>query len=182
MRVQLTSYLTFISLLVLIGCGPGTKDKNALIWHAPAPRETIMADTLRIPVYDFDRLEPLLHQKDSTTYVINFWATWCAPCVREIPIFERIASEYDSEKVRVILVNLDMPSMWKTQLVPFVRDRRLSSSVVVLDDLKQNSWIPKVDESWSGAIPATLIYRQGKRRFYEASFTYEKLQNILYNF
>jgi len=72
--------------------------------------------------------------------------------------------------------------MWDSHLVPFVEERNLRSQVVVLDDPKQNDWIPKVNEGWSGAIPATLIYNKDKREFYEEAFTYDKLKQVLSNF
>ena len=144
--------------------------------------EIIEATELSIPVYDFEGLEPLLHLDDGATYIVNFWATWCAPCVKEMPYFEQISSEYGTDEVQVILVSLDMPKMWESHLVPFIEERNLKSQVVVLDDPKQNTWIPLVDESWSGAIPATLIYNKDKRRFYEEPFTYEKLKQVLSNF
>jgi hypothetical protein len=75
-----------------------------------------------------------------------------------------------------------MPKMWESHLVPFIEERNLKSQVVVLDDPKQNIWIPLVDEGWSGAIPATLIYNKDKRRFYEEPFTYEELKQALSNF
>ena len=150
--------------------------------NMPEPREMVEGEELRIPVYDFDGLMPLLTRDDDTIYLVNFWATWCAPCVKEMPYFEQVASEYEPEKVQVILVNLDMPAMWESKLLPFVKERNLKSQVVILDDPRQNNWIPRVDENWSGAIPATLIYRGDQRVFYEKPFTYDALREALSDF
>ena len=54
--------------------------------------------------------------------------------------------------------------------------------MVILDDPKQNEWIPKVDEEWGGGIPATLIYNKEKRQFFEKGFTYEELNEALSKF
>ncbi|MGB5820407.1 MAG: redoxin domain-containing protein [Saonia sp.] len=135
-----------------------------------------------VPIYDFDGLEPLLHRKDDKTYIINFWATWCAPCIKELPYFEKINSEQKDNNVEVILVSLDMPKMWESQLIPFIAKKDLKSKVVILDDPKQNSWIPKVDKDWSGAIPATIIYNRDKRSFFEQSFSYDELKSSLGEF
>jgi len=171
-----------LSLLVIGSCRETGKEEKSLVLNTLEPRETVKAAELRIPVYDFEGLEPLLHLDDGVTYIVNFWATWCAPCVKEMPYFEQISSEYGTDEVQVILVSLDMPKMWESHLVPFIEERNLKSQVVVLDDPKQNTWIPLVDENWSGAIPATLIYNKDKRRFYEEPFTYEELKQALYNF
>ncbi|HOP02965.1 MAG TPA: redoxin family protein [Tenuifilaceae bacterium] len=132
-----------------------------------------------IPIMDFAQLEPLLNQKNDTTYVVNFWATWCAPCVKEIPYFEKLNEEYKSSKVKVILVNLDFPNQYESRLIPFVKERNIKSQVIMLDDPNANYWINEVNPSWSGSIPATLVYNKSKRDFYEQEFTYDELVNAL---
>lgn len=173
---------TLIVLVMLCSCRSSEKEQGKLAQVVPEPRETIASGTLSIPVYDFEGLQPLLNKKDETIYVINFWATWCAPCLKELPYLEQVQSDYRDRGVQVILVSLDMPRMWETHLLPFVMERNLKSMVVVLDDPKQNTWIPLVHESWTGAIPATLIYDKEKREFYEGPVTYESLNKALSNF
>ncbi|WP_339700476.1 redoxin domain-containing protein [uncultured Marixanthomonas sp.] len=133
--------------------------------------------SVRIPSYDFETFQKKILQKNNdTTYVVNFWATWCKPCVKELPYFERINKEYADKKVKVILASLDFPNKVQSQVVPFIKKNKLHSEIVLLDDADANSWIPKVSEEWSGAIPATVIYKDDSRKFYEKSFTYEELK------
>lgn len=134
------------------------------------------------PVLDYKSLEALMRPEGSKVYIVNFWATWCAPCIKELPFFEQITREYAPDKVEVTLVSLDVPQMWDTRLVPFVEEQRIKSRVVILDDPKQNTWIPKVDRNWSGAIPATLIYTTDQRVFYEEPLTYELLKDQIEKF
>ena len=129
----------------------------------------------KYPIYDFKGLQPFLEQNNDTTYIVNFWATWCEPCVAELPYFEDLGKNYSEEKVSVILVDLDMKRAWVNRLLPFLEKRQLSSKVVILDDPKQNTWIPLVDEEWGGGIPATLIYKGDERQFYEQGFSKEEL-------
>ncbi len=128
-----------------------------------------------VEVLNFKELEPLLHYNDDTVYVINFWATWCIPCVKELPFFQEVHDTYSSKNVKVVLVSLDFPEKLESKLIPFIKNRNLTPQVVLLDDPNENTWIPKIDESWSGAIPATLIYSKNERTFYEQSFTKELL-------
>ncbi|MGX7668438.1 TlpA family protein disulfide reductase [Flavobacterium pedocola] len=134
---------------------------------------------LKIKSYDFNGFEPFLHQNDDVTYVVNFWATWCLPCVKELPYFEQLNEKYKNQKVKVILVSMDLPKKVETSLLPFMKKRKLQSEVVHLDDPDANAWIEKVDKNWSGAIPATVIYNSKERKFYERSFTYEALEKEL---
>jgi len=127
-------------------------------------------------VLSFNDFEPHLHFLNDTTYLVNFWATWCTPCVDELPAFERIRKEYERKNVKVLLVSLDFPRQLDSRLVPFLEKHGIGSEVVLLDDPDANKWIDKVDPEWSGAIPATLIYNKSSREFHEGSFTYDELK------
>ena len=132
-----------------------------------------------IPVMDFDTFAPRLEQDDGRIYVVNFWATWCAPCVRELPAFEELYENFKDKGVHVLLVSLDDPRQMDNRVIPFVERMQLKSEVLLLDDPNSNRWIPLVSEAWSGAIPATVIYGPGFRDFYEREFKYEELETII---
>ncbi len=134
-----------------------------------------------VPVYTtFESLEPIFQKENDTTYIINFWATWCKPCVKELPYFEQLRKKYKKDKVEVVLVSLDFARDLEKKLLPFLEDRKLQSKVVVLLDGNYNNWIDKVDPSWSGAIPATLVYQAESRTFMESSIEdFEELDEML---
>lgn len=134
----------------------------------------------KIVSYHFNKLEPLLHQQDDRVHVVNFWATWCVPCVEELPYFKKLEEKKD---VDLLLVSMDIPIMKESHLVPFVAKNDIQSKVILLDDPNGNVWIPKVDENWDGAIPATLIYTNEKRKFYKHGFiSYDQLLTEIENF
>ncbi len=128
-----------------------------------------------IPEVDFEGFEPLLHQADDTTYVLNFWATWCKPCVDELPHFVKAASEFKDQKVKFVFVSLDLPGQDQDKLISFVKNHQMEGMVLLLNDPDSNSWIPKVDAQWSGVIPATLIYRGADKSFFKGFLSYEHL-------
>lgn len=131
-----------------------------------------------VEVYNYNELAPLLNETNSEkTYIINFWATWCAPCVKELPYFEKINEAYHNQNVEVILVSLDFPHLYDSKLKPFIKEKNLKSKVIALDDADMNTWIPQIDKNWSGSIPATIIYNKNDSKFFEQSFTYEGLEN-----
>lgn len=168
-----------VLVLILVSCKSEPKSKS-------------VADTTEIKgsdqqsenleIYDYEGLQRYLTTTSNKTYVVNFWATWCAPCVKELPYFEKLNSSYADKKVEVILVSLDFPKKYDTHLKPFIKDKKLKSKVVALNDMDSNMWIPKISENWSGAIPATLIYNKEKRQFYEQSFTYDELETEVKQF
>jgi len=133
-----------------------------------------------IPTYNYKEFKPWLHKNDDKIYVINFWATWCLPCVKELPIFEKVNSGYKG--VEVILVSVDFPQHKETKLIPFVEKQNIKSKVLHLNDSNEQFWIADVSEKWTGSIPATVIYSKDKRKFYEQSFTQEELETEIQTF
>jgi thiol-disulfide isomerase/thioredoxin len=111
-------------------------------------------------------LEKMLNSKENKLLVINLWATWCAPCVKELPAFEKVAGEYEQSKVRFIMISLDFPSQIESQLKPFLRKNKITLDISVMMDTDYNSWIDKVDPQWQGNIPSTLIVNNGKKSRY----------------
>ena len=160
----------------------GKVEDTAIALKPPKPLQIYSNDTVSVPSYDFAGLEYYLKQKNDTTYVVNFWATWCVPCIEELPQFEKINANYKKNKIKVILVSLDMVKMIKPKLLPFINQKQIKSQVLVLRDPDADAWIPKVDSTWTGAIPATVIYNSEMRTFYERSFTYDELEKEISNF
>jgi thiol-disulfide isomerase/thioredoxin len=142
---------------------------------------TLTGPVLAQDVVRFDTVEKLLHASNDTTYVINFWATWCSPCVEELPHFESLRSRYVNEKLRIVLVSLDFKSQLNSKVKPFIEKKGLRSTVWLLDETDANSYIDKVSPEWSGAIPATLIvnHRRNVRSFYEKQMTLEELVSMV---
>ncbi len=135
----------------------------------------------KVELVDLKTFMPMLQPQNDTLYIVNFWATWCSPCVKELPHFEKIGKEYAGQKVKVILVSLDFADELQQRVQPFVEKRKLQSDVMLLDPGRGGEWIDQVDTRWSGAIPATLFINGSTqlRAFHEKSFTYEELSALV---
>ncbi|MFZ1748855.1 MAG: TlpA disulfide reductase family protein [Saprospiraceae bacterium] len=121
-------------------------------------------------VNSFEELEKMYKKDSDTTYIINFWATWCQPCVKELPYFEALKESRKDTKVKVILVSLDFKNQIKSHLIPFVHKNNYTADIVIMADKNYNSWLSKVDPDWSGAIPATLLVHRSSMLFAEREF------------
>jgi len=133
----------------------------------------------KIQVIDFKQLEPYLHKTNDTTYLVNFWATWCAPCIKELPAIQQVEEKYKNEKFKVLLVSLDFERDLTGRLEPFLKSKNITSKVFLLNDPNQNKWIDKVDPKWSGDIPFTLIYNKQFRESFSHPFTFDELNLII---
>ena len=133
----------------------------------------------KVAVFDnYSTLEKEILSDKNTIYVVNFWATWCAPCVKELPHFEQLNSK--NKNIKVVLVSLDFKNQFESKLLPFVKKKNIKSEVVLLTDKDYNTWLPTVSKEWSGSIPATLIIKNGKKIFAERIFsTYQELNEYV---
>jgi thiol-disulfide isomerase/thioredoxin len=141
---------------------------------------TSQIEAQNVRVFDsYSTLEKEILSDTNTIYVVNFWATWCAPCVKELPHFEKLNSE--NKSVKVVLVSLDFKKQYESTLLPFLKRKNIQSEVVLLTDKDYNSWLPMVDKEWSGSIPATLIIKNGKKIFAEKIFSSDEELNEFVN-
>ena len=142
------------------------------------------ASAQHVAVVRFPALQQRLARPTDTTYVVNFWATWCAPCVKELPNFEQIRTAYAGQKVKVLLVSLDYASQIDKKIKPFVKQHGLKSEVLVLNEPDPNDWLELVDAKWSGALPFTLIFnnRTKQRATFERELSQAELSAALRKF
>ncbi|MEL1241945.1 TlpA family protein disulfide reductase [Flavobacterium flavipallidum] len=140
---------------------------------------SIQIQAQKVAIFDsYSDLEKTVLSDEKTTYVVNFWATWCPPCVEELPLFEKLNSE--NKNLKVVLVSLDFKNQYESKLLPFLEKNKIASEVVLLTDKDYNSWLSMVDKDWSGSIPATLVITKNKRKFVEKMFSnYEELNQYI---
>lgn len=149
---------------LLIGCQAQEKKENVL------------------KAVNYDELKSIIQKEDGKLYVVNFWATWCKPCVEELPGFMVVNEKFkDNPNFQMILVSMDVKKQLETKVKSFIEKNNIGVDVYLLDDNKRmNFWIPDVDPTWSGAIPATVFYKNGKKiLFRELSMTQHELEDIV---
>ena len=116
--------------------------------------------------------------ESKTPLVINFWATYCKPCIEEMSYFLDLEKEYKKDNLQLLLVSLDMEDDYPAKVNAFLQKRKIISSSAWLDETNADYFCPKIDVSWSGALPATLFVNNKDRykKFVEDSFSKEKLK------
>lgn len=115
-----------------------------------------------IQTVKFDALKQCIYNKSDTVYVVNFFASWCKPCIQEMPELLFFANATKNIKTKLVFVSLDSKNV-QEKLLQIVQQYSLQN-VYLLDESNANNWINKIDKHWSGAIPATLIIKKGKNK------------------
>ena len=135
----------------------------------------------KIPKWKIEDVVKSFSAKNDTTYVVNFWATFCKPCNEEIPDFIRLAEKYKKQKVKLMLVSLDLPSYVPVKLPAFIKKYNYKTNHVWLNETNADIFCPMIDPKWSGAIPATIIVnnKTGYRKFTEDQISPEDFERSL---
>ncbi|MEO7924935.1 MAG: TlpA disulfide reductase family protein [Chitinophagaceae bacterium] len=116
--------------------------------------------------------------ESKTPLIINMWATWCKPCIEELPYFIEEIKDHRKDSLQLILVSLDFKEAFPEEIAAFAKKRKIDASIFWLDETDADYFCPKVDPKWSGAIPATLFInnKTGYRNFIEEQVSHEKLK------
>ena len=135
------------------------------------------ATSQSVPKWKITDLEEYIAKSDTPT-VVNFWATYCGPCLKEIPYFLEVVKKYEKEGVKLLLVSLDFKESFPDKISSFAGKRNFTSSIVWLDETNADYFCPKVDSKWSGVMPATLFInnKKGHRSFFEEEMSKDKFE------
>ncbi len=122
-------------------------------------------------------LESRIKSGKDTVYVINFWATWCKPCIIELPYFEKLSTQYKSRPLKVLLVNVDAKSKLESSVKAFVQKNNLKNEVLHLSEI---GYASKINKKWVGALPATLFWnaKTGEKTFHGKALTYDEILKL----
>lgn len=129
----------------------------------------------------YEELEKRIQSEKDKLLVVNFWATTCAPCVKELPYFMEVNNKYKNDpKFKMLLVSLDR-AVDKERVLKFIKNKNLGAEVILLDDIKRmNTWIPRFEKDWDGNIPVTIFYKNGEKvHFNDGEMSKEDLENTI---
>ncbi|WP_118976454.1 TlpA disulfide reductase family protein [Taibaiella koreensis] len=136
------------------------------------------AQAQKIASYNADDLVARTANKD-TLYIVNFWATWCVPCVKELPSFNMVHDLYKDKPVKVLLVSFDFKEQYPAKLQSWVSKKKLRPEVAWFNETNPTSYIPKIAPEWEGGLPATLFInnKTGERKLHADEISVDELKS-----
>lgn len=131
----------------------------------------------KIPKWKIGELEEYINRSERPV-IVNFWATYCVPCIEEIPYFIELVKKFKKDSIDLVLVSMDFEEMYPDKIRKFADKRKFNASIAWLDETNADYFCPRIDSSWSGVMPATLFVnnKTGFRSFYEEQIPKEKLE------
>jgi thiol-disulfide isomerase/thioredoxin len=150
----------FSCLIIFLIFSSGCSKEND-----PRQQETDSVYLSEIPVVDENWIQNKIENRNGKILFVNFWATWCVPCVEEFPDLVRIYNEHKNSDFEFLSISVDLPSEIETKVKPFLNEQSAEFPVVVVEEKRSDEIINLINPEWSGAVPATVIYdEKGIRR------------------
>lgn len=154
--MQIIKIYFLLFLGILVSCETNTNSNNDSLKVTGKIQDISIVTT-------FDQLHQFYNLNSDTTYIINFWATWCKPCVAELPYFNKEAKEFKGKNIKFIFVSLDFINTIEKNVKPFLAKNPLNGKVIILGDQDVNTWGSEIDNKWDGAIPVTMLLNKNKK-------------------
>ena len=152
--------ILFLSFLTLLSCD---KSKQEL---ASATNDNITESNVHLVEKNSQQISEIIAPKQNDTiYVTNFFATWCPPCMHEIPFFKEKMEELNGEKVKFTFISVDRPKDWNIAVNQFAKESGLANNIVLFNTEQiPSDFFSKNFETWDGtSIPFTIITKGNKR-------------------
>lgn len=133
---------------------------------------TVGALCQQVKKANIDDIEEIINKSDHPV-IISFWATWCQPCIHEIPYFQETVKKYQDQNVEFVLVSLDFKESYPAAIESFIKKRNFQANFFWLNETNADKFCPKIDAKWNGSIPATLFInnKTSYRKFYDRQLT-----------
>ena len=131
--------------------------------ETPLPTTTpesaeVIEESKTIFVEAESQFKKILAKESGNVVLVNLWATWCKPCVYEMPSLEKLHKKYENKGLKVIALSLDEPKHLDSLVIPYWEENQFSMDYYVLGGEDQGAIINKIDPLWMGVIPTTYIF------------------------
>ncbi len=141
-------------LVVITGCGDAVAPSTA----EPSPETGVETKTPEVTLATAEEIAQRLEAEKGKVVVVNFWATWCPPCVKEMPELVAFYEAHAGEELTFLSYTVDHPSTIGEAVMPFIEDQGLPFPVYVVNEPNPDPLMALLGGEFNGAVPATFVY------------------------
>ena len=179
--------LTALLATALLSCKKEAEktEENIAVTDSADIKKDAEPETSKIALKEVDQkgLTEILSKNNDTLYVTNFFATWCGPCMMEMPHFKKKIEELKDKPVKFTFINIYNKPAWETEVPAFAQNSGLADKILLLDDSKLNQDFFVNFQQWKGNnIPFTFFRKGDKVEESEGSMTEEMLNSQIDSF
>ncbi len=110
------------------------------------------------PLENTNDLEAIKDGAKGSVLLVNFWASWCKPCVSEFPELVKLYKNYKDKGFQLVFISLDDATDIDKAVKPFLEKQGVDFTTYYNKFAKPEDLIDYIDKNWQGAIPSTYIY------------------------
>lgn len=155
----------------VVGCSVKWAGKEAAVKSYLAK---LAAEPVTLSLADTNALAALRKSDSGKFRLVNFWATWCAPCVAEFDEFVTINRMYRHRDFEMVLVSLNRPDEEK-QVLEFLKKRQASNKNLIFGSADRTPLINAFDPEWQGEVPLTVLLNPEGKIIYRESGSIDPL-------
>ncbi len=180
MTIKLYYSMLVLLILIFTSCSSDNTSNTSTTGEQQATGTEIPSKN-KVQAMTLSAFQQTVAKESDELIVYNFWATWCKPCIEEMPYFEQVASDMKDKKFKLVFVSIDNFKDSYNKVQRFVNKNDIKASVFLLEYSDQNKLISNIDKSWNGTIPATMFVDNTNKTklFYQQEFSYQELKAIV---
>lgn len=129
-------------------------------------------------ITSIDEYKAVIAGSEGKVVLVNFWATWCPPCVKEFPELVKLYKDYKDKEFVLVFISLDDRADYDSKLLPFLKKQGVDFTSYFGNFSNPEALMTYVDKSWQGEIPYTGFYdKEGKlSKTFMGNKTYEQFE------
>jgi peroxiredoxin len=156
----------------VFGCSTKWADKRA------GARESLKrwdAEPVSIEPIDIDAVARLARNETKKLVVVNLWATWCGPCVAELPEFVTMNRMYRGRPFQLVTISLDDLAR-RDEALRVLKENHVSATNYILSSSDRDKFAEALDQEWPGPVPYTVVIAPGGKVLYRKSGQIDPLE------